>query len=157
MSKLGDGIKSASSTAREGAASAREQANKAYGAGREAAARGVQTSKEMAHKAAMKSGDAIDRNPIAVVLGGLAVGAIVGALLPRTEREKKALAPAGKKINERATQVADAAKKAGKEKIDALGLNGDAVREQFRDLVNKATEAVKAAGQAAGEAARKKD
>lgn len=157
MSKLGDGIKTATTTARESAASARDSASKAYGASREAAARGVQSSKELAHKAAIKSGDTIDKNPLAVVLGGIALGVIVGALLPKTEREKKVLGKAGKKLNKKAMKVAEAAKKAGKDKVDSLGLNGDAVREQFRDLVNKAAEAVKAAGQAAGEAARKQD
>ena len=156
MSKLGDGIKSATESAREGASAAREKATEAYGKGREAAARGVQSSKQAASKAAARTGDAIDKNPLAVVLGGLAVGAIVGALLPRTEREKQALGPTGKKINEKAKAVAQAAKDAGKEKVDSLGLNGEAFREQFRDLVSKAGEAVKAASQAATEAAKKK-
>ena len=49
----------------------------------------------------------------------------------------------GKKLNKKAKEMAEAAKAAGKEKVDSLGLNGDAVREQFRDLVSKAAEAVK--------------
>lgn len=168
MSKIGDSIKTASDTAKEGLASAkaktsetsaaaREKAAEAYEKGREAAARGVQQSRDLAHKAVEKTGDGIDKNPLAIVLGGIAIGAIVGALLPRTERETKLMGKAGKKLNKKAKEMAKAAKNAGTDKVDSLGLNGDAVREQFRDLVSKAAEAVKAAGQAASEAAKKKD
>jgi ElaB/YqjD/DUF883 family membrane-anchored ribosome-binding protein len=168
MSKLGDGIKSATDTAKEGIATAREtalhtteaareQAAKAYESGREAAARGVNTSKDLAAKAMVRSGDTIDKNPLAIVIGGIALGAIVGALLPRTEREVKIMGKAGKKLNKKAKKMAEAAKDAGKNKVDSLGLNGDAFRDQFRVLVAKAAEAVKAAGQAATDAAKKSD
>jgi ElaB/YqjD/DUF883 family membrane-anchored ribosome-binding protein len=90
-------------------------------------------------------------------LGGLALGAIVGALLPKSQREEKLLGSTGKKLNSKAKEIAQAAKQAGMDKVDSLGINKDSAREQFRDLVSKATEAVKAAGQAAGAAARKKD
>lgn len=168
MTTLSEGIKSATETAKEGIASAkqtatetgaaaREQAAKAFESGREAAARGVNSSKELAAKAMIKSGDSIDRNPLAIVLGGIAIGAIVGALLPRTESEVKVMGKAGRKLNKKAKKMAEAAKAAGKDKVDSLGLNSDAIRDQFKLLVNKAAEAVKAAGEAATEAAKKKD
>jgi ElaB/YqjD/DUF883 family membrane-anchored ribosome-binding protein len=168
MSKLGDSIKTATETAKEGvatakaktaktSAAAREQAAKAYESGREAAARGVTASKEIAHKAIDRTGDSIDKNPLAIVLGGIAIGAIVGALLPRTEREVKMMGKTGKKLNKKAKKMAEAAKEVGKSKVNSLGLGSDAIRDQFRDLVSKATEAVKAAGQAATDAAKTKD
>ena len=168
MSKIGDSIKTATHSAKEGLASAkattskksaaaREKAADAYEKGREAAARGVQQSRDYAHKAAEITSQGIDKNPLAIVLGGVAIGAIVGALLPRTERETKLMGKTGKKLNKKAKEMAKAAKSAGKEKVDSLGLNGDAVRDQFRDLVSKAAEAVKAAGVAATEVAKKKD
>lgn len=168
MSKISDGVKSVTETAKEGiamakvqtaksGAAAREQASKVYESGREAAVRGVNTSKELATKAMIKSGDSIDKNPLAIVLGGIAIGAIIGALIPATDRETKVLGKAGKKLNKKARKVAEAARDAGKNKVDSLGLNSDAIRDQFRVLVNKAAEAVKAAGQAATEAAKTKD
>jgi hypothetical protein len=75
----------------------------------------------------------------------------------KSDREEKILGGAGKKINNKARAVTAAAKQAGKDKIDTLGINRESAREQFRDLVGKAAEAVKAAGQAAGAAARQKD
>jgi ElaB/YqjD/DUF883 family membrane-anchored ribosome-binding protein len=168
MSNIGDNIKNVSETAKEGlatakakttetTAAAREKAAKAYEKGREAAARGVQQSRDIAHNVAIKTNDGIDKNPLAIVLGGIALGAIVGALLPTTEREKKVMGKTGKKLNKKAKEMAKAAKAAGKQQVDSLGLNGDAVREQFRDLVSKAALAVKAAGEAAKAEAAKKD
>ena len=168
MSKIGDTIKTATDTAKEGlamakakttntSATAREKAAEAYETGREAAARGVQQSRDFVNQTAIKTGDGIDKNPLAIVLGGIALGAIVGALLPRTERETKIMGKTGKKLNKKAKEMAKAAKAAGKEQVDNLGLNADAVREQFRDLVSKAALAVKAAGEAATAEAKKKD
>jgi len=108
-------------------------------------------------QAKVKTSESIDKNPLAIILGGIAVGAIVGALLPRTERETKVLGKAGKKLNKKARKMAEAARAAGKEQVDNLGLNGDAMRAQFRELVSKAAVAVKAAGQAATEAAQDKN
>jgi ElaB/YqjD/DUF883 family membrane-anchored ribosome-binding protein len=168
MSKIGESIKSATDGAKESLASAkakstetsaaaREKAAEAFEKGREAAARGVQQSRDFVNQTAIKTGDGIDKNPLAIVLGGIALGAIVGALLPTTEREKKVMGKTGKKLNKKAKEMAKAAKAAGKEQVDNLGLNGDAVREQFRDLVSKAALAVKAAGEAARAEASKKD
>lgn len=168
MSKIGNSIKTAADSAKDGLATAkaktsettavaREKAAEAYEKGREAAARGVQQSRDVAHNVAIKTGDGIDKNPLAIVLGGIALGAIVGALLPRTERETKLMGKTGKKLNKKAKEMAKAAKNAGKQQVDSLGLNGDAMREQFRDLVSKAALAVKAAGEAATAEAKKKD
>jgi ElaB/YqjD/DUF883 family membrane-anchored ribosome-binding protein len=168
MAKSQENIKAASANAKQALASAKtkvgstgqaakRKANEAIAKSKTAASRGVSSSKELANKAAKKSTETIDKNPLAIVLGGLALGAIVGALLPRSEQEKKLLGKTGKKLNDKAKSVAGAAKSAGKDKIDSLGINSDSAREQFRDLVGKATEAVKAAGVAASEAARKRD
>ena len=93
----------------------------------------------------------------AVNLVTLGIGAIIGALLPRTERETKVLGNAGKNLNKKVRKIADAAKVAGMGQVDTLGLNGEAMRAQFRELVSKAALAVKAAGQAATEAAKEKN
>lgn len=168
MNKLTDSIKTAADTAKDGMNAARtkasetrnlarQKANVAIGKGKDAATRSAEASKALAGKAAGKSGDTIDKNPLAMVVGGIALGAIIGALLPKSEREEKILGSAGKKLNSKAREVASAAKQAGKDKIETLGINKESAREQFRDLVSKATEAVKAAGQAASDAARKGD
>ncbi|GAA3745009.1 ElaB/YqjD/DUF883 family membrane-anchored ribosome-binding protein [Sphingorhabdus rigui] len=149
MSKIGDSIKTAADSAKDSLASAKAKTTQSSAAAR------VKAS-DMYEKGKGKTSDGIDKNPLAIVLGGIAIGAIVGALLPRTERETKVLGKAGKKLNKKARKMAEAAKAAGKDQVESLGLNGDALRLQFRELVSKAAVAVKAASQAATDAAKEK-
>jgi ElaB/YqjD/DUF883 family membrane-anchored ribosome-binding protein len=157
MSKLGDNIKTAADAAKNAGSKARQSASSAVGKSKAAASKSVQSSRALARKAGDQTTQTIDKNPLAIVAGGIAIGAIVGMLLPKTEREKKILGKAGKAVNDTAKRAAEAAKNVGKARVDELGLNADNVRDQFRDLVNKASEAVKAAGQAAADEARKRD
>ena len=149
MSKIGDSIKTAADSAKDSLATAKAKTTQSAAAAR------VKAS-EVFEKGKGKTSDGIDKNPLAIVLGGMAIGAIVGALLPRTERETKVLGKAGKKLNKKARKMAEAAKAAGKDQVENLGLNGDALRLQFRELVSKAAVAVKAASQAATDAAKEK-
>lgn len=161
MSKLSDGVKSAAGSVKDGLASAntraRGTANAASTRLQQKAADTIKSSKQLASKAREKSSDSIDKNPFAILLGGLTLGALAGALIPKSAAEKKILGGAGKKLNEKARMMADAAKQAGMKKVDQMGINKDSARAQFRDLVSKASDAVKEAGKAAGDAARKKD
>ncbi|OYY70855.1 MAG: hypothetical protein B7Y44_03135 [Sphingomonadales bacterium 28-55-16] len=161
MSKIGDSIKSAADSAKakttQSSAAARKKASEALEKSKDAAAAGVEQSKGLARQAKAKTSEGIDKNPLAIVLGGVAIGAIIGALLPHTQRETKMLGKTGKKLNKKARKMAEAAKVAGMNQVDTLGLNGDAVRAQFRELVSKAAVAVKAAGQAAADAAKEKN
>ncbi|WP_397580857.1 hypothetical protein [Sphingorhabdus sp.] len=160
MSKIGESIKSAADSAKaktsRSSAAARQKASVAFEKGKDAAVTGVEQSKVIARQAKAKTIESVDKSPLAIILGGIAIGAIVGALLPRTERETKVLGKAGKKLNKKARKIAEAAKVAGMSQVDTLGLNGEAMRAQFRELVSKAALAVKAAGQAATEAAKEK-
>jgi hypothetical protein len=160
MSKIGDSIKSAADSAKaktsRSSAAARQKASVAFEKGKDAAVTGVEQSKLIARQAKAKTIEGVDKSPLAIILGGIAIGAIVGALLPRTERETKVLGKAGKKFNKKARKIAEAAKVAGMSQVDTLGLNGEAMRAQFTELVSKAALAVKAAGQAATEAAKEK-
>lgn len=161
MTKIGDSIKSAADSAKiktsKASASALKKASATVKKGQKAAVTGVEKSKVIARKAKTKTIDGVDKNPLAIILGGIAIGAIVGALLPRTERETKILGETSKKLNKKARKIAEAAKVAGMSQVDTLGLNGEAMRTQFRELVSKAAIAVKAAGQAAAEAAKEKN
>ena len=149
MSKIGDSIKTAADSAKDSLATAKAKTTQSTATARAKASEAYEKGKG-------KTSDGIDKNPLAIILGGIAIGAIVGALLPRTERETKILGKAGKKLNKKARKMADAAKAAGKDQVESLGLNGDALRLQFRDLVSKAAVAVKAASQAATDAAKEK-
>lgn len=96
----------------------------------------------------------IGSNPLGIVIGGLAVGAIAGALVPRSAREKELLAPLGKQLGARARTAFDAAKAAGLEELDNRGLTKDGVRDQAKSLLDGVTTALSNAGSAAATATK---
>lgn len=85
----------------------------------------------------------IENNPLALVAGGVALGVVVGALLPRAARERELLAPVGKRIAEGASAAATAARESGKAEIDALLPGGDVAREQIGKIIGSAFSAAK--------------
>lgn len=90
----------------------------------------------------------IENNPLALVAGGVALGVVIGALLPRLAKEKELLAPVGKRIAEGASAAATAAREAGKAEIDALLPQRDAAKEQVGRIIGSAFSAAKDAGRA---------
>ena len=69
-------------------------------------------------------------NPLIALAGGIAVGAVIAALLPQTERESDLLKPAGDRLNEAGRTVAEKAREASKAKVDQLA--GSSLRELFK-------------------------
>ncbi len=136
------------------ASAVKDKTRDAYASSRDAVKHGAETTRDKARKLGGKTSEQIDRNPLAVLAGGLAIGAVIGALLPRTERESKVLGKTGRDINKRAKSAFQAAKEAGSQQIDELGLNGDAVKNQFKAMVDKAGGAAKSAGKAAAQGAK---
>ncbi|ODU21494.1 MAG: hypothetical protein ABS87_06605 [Sphingomonas sp. SCN 67-18] len=142
-----DAVGSAYTTARtkadEAIAATRTKANSTYRATRSGAAR-----------ISRQAADGVEHNPLAVMIGGAALGALIGVLLPRSERETKALGSLGRKVNSTARAAAEAAKKAGKQQMDSLGLNKRAAQDQVASLVDKALSAAGTAGTAAAKSVR---
>lgn len=135
---------------------ARAKARVALDAGKSAAGKTVETSKRVTGDAKRKTSETVDNNPIAIVAGGIAIGAIVAALLPKTEKEKKILGDAGRKINDTARSAANAAKSAGAAHMVDVGLNSDNLREQVKEIFSKGFETAKSATNAAKESLRSK-
>ncbi|VAW03238.1 hypothetical protein MNBD_ALPHA04-94 [hydrothermal vent metagenome] len=144
--------------ARERMSESKARAAELLGQGREIvterAAATTAATKEAARNAAEKSSETIAKNPFTVVAGGIALGALVAALLPKSKVEQKYVSGAGKKITGTAKTAFEAAKETGQEQIESLGLNSDSLREQFKDLFGKAIEAAKSAANAAGDAVK---
>lgn len=152
--KAGAQMSAAKTRATEGGRVAKKKAGEVYSSSKDAAARGAENSKQMARNAQQKSSEAIDTNPLVSVAGGLALGAIIGALLPTTQRERKLMGETGKKINNRASAAINAAKEAGRERMSEVGLNAEQAKVQVKNIVDKASETAKAASQAAKDAAK---
>ena len=122
--------------ARQAYESARERTAAAYAAAREKAGSAYET-------AGRRAGEGIDSNPVAAVVGGLAIGAIVAALLPRTRREDEMLGTVGRRLNDGAREAARAAREAGKSQLDELGLSRDGLRSKLDEFTDRAVGAVK--------------
>lgn len=99
-------------------------------------------------KARQVVGDLGD-NPIALLAGGVALGVLVGVLLPRVAKERELLDPIGRTLAQRATAAAQAAKDAGRQEIDALIPDKDATKERVSAFFGTVTEAAKGAAQQA--------
>ena len=67
-----------------------------------------------------QAADQIGTYPVGAVIGGLAIGALVGFLLPATRREQDLLAPTGRKITGAARDAAQRGLDAGKEQLDEI-------------------------------------
>lgn len=140
----GGKLRSAADQVREKAEAARTAASAAY-AGARARAIGAK----------QKTAEGIDGNPVAVVIGGLALGAVIGALLPRTERETKTLGSVGGKINKAAKDAISAAKEAGQQTLDEMGVSKNAAKSQMQKLLDTAGKAAASASGAAVGAIKK--
>ena len=129
--------------------SRRDQAAEAYSNARERAIEAYDSGRERAR-------DSLDGSPLMALGGGLAIGALIAALLPKTQTEEKLLGGVGGRINDAARSATDAAKAAGREKLAELNITRDAGKGAVQNLIDGFTEAAKSSGQAAMGAVRNK-
>ncbi len=59
-------------------------------------------------------------NPVPALAGGFAVGALLGAVIPTTSRERRALQPVGAKVSDAARTAARQAAEAGRDKLNRV-------------------------------------
>jgi ElaB/YqjD/DUF883 family membrane-anchored ribosome-binding protein len=137
-------------TGKESETSLRERVGETYGSARERAVDAYDSARERASQASAKAGDQIDEAPLIALAGGLAVGALLAALLPRTRREDELLGGVGGKITGSARAAVDAAKDAGREKLNELNLTRDAGTSALQTII-------KGVSEAATDAVRRKD
>jgi len=131
---------------------ARERTGALYGSARDRAASAYESTRETASRAGRRAADGLDANPMAAVVGGLAVGALVAALLPRTRGENQALGAFSGRLHEGARNAARAAQDAGRDKLDELGFTREAARDKLSELASGAGEAFRSSAAAAAKA-----
>ena len=76
-----------------------------------------------------QASSSIESNPLIALAGGIAIGALIAAVLPQTERESGLLQPVGSKVTDAGRASIDKVREAGKAKVDELA--GDKLREFF--------------------------
>ena len=136
------------------AASLRDKAEDVIDGARERAITAYDTARESAAAAGKKAGDQLGEAPLAVIVGGIAAGAILAALLPTSRRERQLLAPVTDNIRDKASAAVEAAKTAGQARLDELGLTRDAGGEAVRSIVDGVAQALKSSAQAAATSVR---
>jgi len=95
--------------------------------------------------------------PLLALAGGLAAGALIAALLPRTESETRLVRPTARRVKSTAKVALDAAKDTGTQRLDELGISRSKGEEVIRSLLDGLTDAARASANAALDAARNSD
>ncbi|MBV8685137.1 MAG: hypothetical protein JOZ90_02275 [Alphaproteobacteria bacterium] len=114
----------------------------AYQAARDRTSAAYAAARERAGDVSQRAAESIDSAPLVAVVGGLALGAIAGALLPRTSREEQLLGTAGRRLTDSARDAVRAAR--------------DASREQLDGFTDRAMGALKSSAGAAADSVRKR-
>lgn len=125
-------------------ASARQHANDAWETARERAADYSERAKIQAAKARERTVESVEENPITAVLAGAALGAIIGALLPRSSSENRTIGPVRDKLASTARTAARVARTAGEAKLAELGIK-EAAKLRFNEIKEGAAEVAKSA------------
>ena len=107
---------------------------------RERTASAYETARERASAVTRQATEQMSVYPVAAVVGGFAVGALLATLLPRTEGEERLLGKAGRRLTDAAREAAQKGIDAGKEQIEEIRAKaaqkvGEAVSEAVADAV----------------------
>ena len=99
--------------------------------------------------AGRRAGETLEEAPLIALAAGLAAGAAIAAILPRTRTEDRLVKPVADRAKETARTAAQAAKEAGQGRLDELGLTRQKGSETLRAIFEGASDAAKASAQAA--------
>ena len=111
---------------------------------------------EAYESAGRRASNSLSEAPLIALAGGIAAGALIAALLPRTDAETKLIRPTARRVKNTARAAYKAAKDTGSERLNELGINRQKGEETIRSLLDGVRDAAKASGQAAYDAARNK-
>ncbi len=104
--------------------------------------------------AGRKAAGTLNEAPLIALAGVAAAGALLAALLPRTKTETEVLRPTVRRVRKTAKAALDAARETGSGRLNELGITRDKGEESIRSLFEGVTDAAKASGQAALDAAK---
>jgi len=126
-------------TANEGASSTRQRAIESYEGARDRAT------------------DTLGEAPLLALAGGLAAGALIAALLPRTETEARLVRPTARRVKDSARAALDAARSTGKDHLADMGFTREKGEQTLNGFVDGLKETARASADAAMDAVRNKD
>lgn len=91
----------------------------------------------------------LNEAPLIALVGGIAAGALIAALLPRTDAETRAVRPTARRIKNSAAAAAKAARETSKERFNELGFS----RQEGEDTLNRFLQGLKDTARASADAA----
>jgi hypothetical protein len=103
-----------------------------------------------------RASDTLGQAPLLALAGGLAAGALIAALLPKTRTEARLVRPTARRVKDSARAAFDAARDTGSQRLDELGLNRSKGEETIRSLLDGLSDAARASADAAMGAVRNK-
>ena len=86
-----------------------------------------------------------------MLAGGVALGVLIGAALPRLAKEEELLEPLGQKLAGTAKEAIGAAKQRGREELDTLGLSRAAAKVQAGKVAEGLMSALDRGGRCGGQ------
>lgn len=125
---------SKNSSEKKGGADTARAAASAYESGRRSAGSSLSSARDTVSDATRKTKQSLTGNPVGALVGGFAVGALAGVIIPATRREKEALQPISQKLTDAARQAARQAAEASRDKMDRL--TGQVVNKVGSQLVD---------------------
>ncbi len=99
-------------------------------------------SKTAISTASDKALTAVKEHPVATVVGVIAVGAIIGAMLPRGKTEQKYVAKLGHRAKQAAKTAASAAIVGGKDQVGNFIANNEQLRQSAWSFVERLADIV---------------
>ncbi len=103
-----------------------------------------------------RAADTLGQAPLLALAGGIAAGALIAALLPRTDAETRLVRPTARRVKDSARSAIKAARDTGTQRLDELGISRQKGEETIRSLLDGLTDAARASATAAADAVRNK-
>lgn len=153
-SRVRDRASSARSSVSDRAHSARDYTSEKLQSARERSSDYAGRARARASDARRRASDGYDANPLTGALIGVAAGALLGLLLPRTRREDELLGETRDRLADAAKSAARAAADTAKQQLDEKGLNLDAAKAKLAEVGQQAKEVARSAAQTAAEEAK---
>jgi hypothetical protein len=100
--------------------------------------------------------DTLGEAPLIALAGGIAAGALIAALLPRTRTEARLIRPTAKRVKDSARAAYDAARSTSKERFEDLGFTRQKGEQTLNSFLDGLKDTAKASADAALDAVRNK-
>jgi hypothetical protein len=103
-----------------------------------------------------RAADTLGEAPLIALAGGIAAGALIAALLPRTRTEARLIRPTARRVKDTARAAYDAARSTGKERFEDMGFTRQKGEQTLNSLIDGLKDTAKASADAAMNAVRNK-